>query len=200
MKVTMDAVNLKVYQQKAEEVTKVDAVKAAETKETAAAQKADTDSYVASNKDEEKVNTYKRNTSLVDQLKAEQAQIQERFLRTVRETITQQGKTAAQGDGIWKMIAQGNFTVDASTKAEAQAAISADGYWGVSQTSQRIVDFAKALAGTSPEMAKMARDAFEKGYRQAEEAWGGKLPGICGETYDEVMSLFDKWEQGTETD
>lgn len=197
MNVTMKAAELKTYEQKKEEVKKADIVKTADVEKTLQAA-ADTDTYVPSKKTEE-VNTYKKsNVSLAEQLKAEQSQIQERFLRTVRDTITQQGKTAVSGDGIWKMIAQGNFTVDASLKADAEALVSTDGYWGVSQTSQRIVDFAKALAGTSPEMAKMAREAFEKGYRQAEDAWGGSLPSICGQTYDKVMSLFDEWEN-TET-
>lgn len=40
-------------------------------------------------------------------------------------------------------LASGNFTVDAATKAQAQADIAEDGYWGVSQTSQRLFDFGK---------------------------------------------------------
>lgn len=204
MRVTAHAVELKAYQQKSDKVQKADSVglEAAAGEQAVKTQKAGTDVYVASGRDgEEKANTYsKGNVALAEQLKAEQSQIQERFLNTVRSTITQQGMAAAQGDGIWKLIAQGSFTADASMKADAQNAISADGYWGVDQTAQRILDFAQALAGTDPEMASVVKEAFLKGYRQAEEAWGGSLPDICGKTYDKVLELFDKWENGTEND
>ena len=35
------------------------------------------------------------------------------------------------------------------------------------------------------------RDAFVKGYKQAEKQWGGKLPDISQRTYDAVMKKFD---------
>lgn len=98
-----------------------------------------------------------------------------------------------QGDNLWKTIASGNFTVDAQTKADAQAAISEDGYWGVKQTSQRLFDFAQALAGDDPEKMKEMQAAIEKGYKQAEEAWGGSLPSISGETYKAVNDLFSAY-------
>ena len=36
------------------------------------------------------------------------------------------------------------------------------------------------------------RNAFKKGYEQAEKTWGGKLPEISRKTYDAVMEGFDK--------
>ena len=99
----------------------------------------------------------------------------------------------AKGDDFWKMMASGNYTVDAETKAEAEKAISEDGYWGVSKTSQRIFDFVQALAGDDPEKMKTMQAAVEKGFKQAEEAWGGKLPSISGETHDAINKLFDDY-------
>ena len=90
-------------------------------------------------------------------------------------------------------MASGNYTVDAQTKADAQAAISEDGYWGVSQTSQRIFDFAKALAGDDLDKMKEMQAAVEKGFKQAEEAWGGNLPSICGDTKSAIGKLFDDY-------
>lgn len=46
---------------------------------------------------------------------------------------------------------KGDFTVDAATKAQAQKDISEDGYYGVKQTSERLFDFASALAGDDVE-------------------------------------------------
>ena len=97
---------------------------------------------------------------------------------------------AAQGDNMWKLIASGNFTVDAQTKAEAQEAISEDGYWGVKQTSQRIFDFASALAGDDVEKMKEMQAAFEKGFKQATKAWGRDLPDISNDTHKAVTDLF----------
>ena len=36
------------------------------------------------------------------------------------------------------------------------------------------------------------KNAFLKGYEQAEETWGGKLPEISQKTYDAVLAKFDK--------
>ena len=87
--------------------------------------------------------------------------------------------------------------MDAKTKAEAQAAISEDGYWGVKQTSQRLFDFAQALAGDDPAKMEKMQKAIEKGFEQAEEAWGGSLPSISGETYKAVNDLFSEYYEKT---
>ncbi|MCR5775087.1 MAG: hypothetical protein K6G42_08390 [Lachnospiraceae bacterium] len=96
-------------------------------------------------------------------------------------------------DDMWKFLASGDFTVDAATKAQAQADIADDGYWGVEQTSDRILDFAKALAGNDPSKAQQLFDAFKEGYSQAEETWGDKLPDISQQTFDAVEKKFNEW-------
>ncbi len=121
-----------------------------------------------------------------------------RFTNMMMRTFQKQGITAAKGDDFWKQIASGNFTVDAQTKADAEAAISEDGYWGVKQTSARIFDFAKALAGDDPDKMKKMQDAVEKGFKQAEDAWGGSLPGICGDTKSAINKLFDDYYKENE--
>ena len=133
--------------------------------------------------------------ALVKSLKGDMENQTARFTNMVMQMFQKQGITglAVQGDNLWKTIASGNFTVDAQTKADAQAAISEDGYWGVKQTSQRLFDFAQALAGDDPEKMKEMQAAIEKGYKQAEEAWGGSLPSISGETYKAVNDLFSAY-------
>ena len=133
--------------------------------------------------------------ALVKSLKADMENQTARFTNMVMQMFQKQGITglAVQGDNLWKTIASGNFTVDAQTKADAQAAISEDGYWGVKQTSQRLFDFAQALAGDDPEKMKEMQAAIEKGYKQAEEAWGGSLPSISGETYKAVNDLVSAY-------
>lgn len=83
----------------------------------------------------------------------------------------------------------------AAAKAQAQADIADDGYWGVNQTSDRILDFAKALTGGDPDQIEKMREAFEKGFKQATGTWGKELPSISSRTYDAVMEKFDKWAE-----
>ena len=113
--------------------------------------------------------------------------------------MLQQGKAAGESGDMWKFLAGGEFTVDAQTKAQAQADISEDGYWGVNQTSDRILDFAKALASDDPEKADKMMEAFKEGYKKAEEMWGGKLPEISQKTYDAVLSKFEAWKNEAAT-
>lgn len=143
---------------------------------------------------------YKPNQKLVAQLKAEQAQIQAKFIQSVKDMLGKQGVKIAWADGkdnddFWKTIAGGEYTVDDETRSAAQEAISENGYWGVKQTSQRIVDFGKALVGGNPEKIALLKDAFTKGFNAATKSWGKALPSITGDTYDAVMDLFDQWEK-----
>lgn len=133
--------------------------------------------------------------ALVQSLKADLDNQMTRFTNMMTQMFQKQGITgaAAQGDNMWKMIASGNFTVDAQTKAEAQQAISEDGYWGVKQTSQRIFDFAYALAGDDPEKMKEMQAAVEKGFEQATKSWGRSLPSISQETHSAIGDLFDSY-------
>ena len=85
-----------------------------------------------------------------------------------------------------------NYNEEPATRLQAQQDISEDGYWGVNQTSDRIVSFATALTGGDPDKIEEMRAAFQKGYKQAEQTWGGKLPEISQRTYDAVLEKFDK--------
>lgn len=68
-------------------------------------------------------------------------------------------------------------------------------FWGAEKTAQRILDFAKSLAGDDEEALSTLRDAFEKGFGESEKIWGDKLPDVCQETYDLVQKGFDDWEK-----
>ena len=133
--------------------------------------------------------------ALVQSLKDDLDNQMSRFTNMMTQMFQKQGVTAAslQGDNFWKFMASGNYTVDAQTKAEAEQAISEDGYWGVKQTSQRIFDFAAALAGDDVDTMKKMQAAVEKGFEQAGAAWGGDLPSICGDTHTAVGKLFDEY-------
>ena len=133
--------------------------------------------------------------ALVQSLKADLDNQMTRFTNMMTQMFQKQGITGmtAQGDNMWRMLASGNFTVDAQTKAEAQQAISEDGYWGVKQTSQRIFDFAYALAGDDTAKMKEMQAAVEKGFEQATKAWGRSLPSITNDTHSAIGDLFDSY-------
>ncbi len=135
--------------------------------------------------------TGRGNPALVAQLKAELEHRQEEMLKLVRDMLGRQGKNVS-GDNIWRTLASGDFRVDAKTRAEAQKNIAEDGYWGVEQTSDRIVQFAIGLAGASPEMLDKMEAAFEKGYAEAEKKWGGALPSISQQTRSRVHEKFEE--------
>ena len=134
----------------------------------------------------------KPDAKLVAKLKADSDARISQMKSLVEQMISKQGQTLGKTDSIWSFLAGGNFTVDAATKAQAQKDIADDGYWGVDQTSSRIVDFAVALAGDDPKQLEKMRDAFKKGFDQATNTWGKKLPDISQRTYQAVMDKFDE--------
>ena len=135
---------------------------------------------------------YTQNTNLVNKMKADAEAHAKQLQSIVEKLMSQQGDTFNKANGIWSVLASGNLKVDAATQAQAQKDIAEDGYWGVEQTSDRIIDFANALTGGDPDKIEEMREAFKKGYKQAEETWGGQLPDISQRTYDAVMEKFDK--------
>ena len=141
----------------------------------------------------------KDNSAIVAQLKADAEARTKQLMDIVQQTISQQGKTLGQTDSIWSFLAKGNFTVSPEVKAQAQADIAEDGYWGVEQTSDRILDFAKALAGDDASKADELFNAFKKGFEKATGTWGSKLPSISQDTYIAVEEKFNSWKNESKT-
>lgn len=137
--------------------------------------------------------TYTQNTAMVEKLKADAEARTAQLKSLVEKIMTKQGHTIGTADDMWKFLASGDFTVDPAVKAQAQADIAEDGYWGVEQTSDRIIDFAKALTGGDPELIDEMQEAFEKGFGEATKSWGKELPDISQKTYDAVMEKFQAW-------
>lgn len=141
--------------------------------------------------------TYTQNAELVAKLKADTANRTAELESIVRKMLSKQGQVYGEANDIWSFLAEGKFTVSPEVKAQAQADIAEDGYWGVEQTSDRILDMAKALTGGDPDKIEEMRSAFEKGFKQATKAWGKDLPSISSNTYDAVMKKFDSWAEET---
>ena len=127
--------------------------------------------------------TYKMDTETVERLKSENEQ---RMANLVRQMLNQQ----IDKSNMWERLRTGQFTADAATIKQAQADIADDGYWGVEQTSDRLVQYATALTGGDPEKLDTMIAAFEKGYAAAEKAWGGTLPDLAQRTREATLKKF----------
>ena len=144
--------------------------------------------------------TAKKNTKVdsntIAKLKADADARLSQLQGIVEQLITKQGKTADNAS-IWSQFRQGvldgSITVDEATAKQAQQDISEDGYWGVKQTSERILDFAKALTGGDSSKIEEMRKAIEKGFSQAAKMWGDELPEISQKTHEAVMKGLDDW-------
>ena len=158
------------------------------------------DSAAVYEKSKNAVNDKKANKALIDKLKADEENRRTQLVNLAKDMFTKQGKAFTTADDMWKMLAKGDFTVDAKTAAKAQEDISEDGYWGIEQTSQRIFDFAQALTGGDEEKMDKMLNSFKTGFEQATKAWGKELPDISQKTYDSVIKKFDDYKASLSTD
>lgn len=87
-----------------------------------------------------------------------------------------------------------NVKSNTAFKLKFQNNISENSYWSVKNTSERIIDFAKAITENDSTKVDKAIEAFKKGYNQAISKFGGIVPAISQNTYDTVMKEFEKWK------
>jgi hypothetical protein len=141
----------------------------------------------------EDIGTYTVDRKKINEIKQDFARNTESFKKMVAAMLEKQGLKVNQ---VLKDLAEGKdveITVDSETQASAQEAISENGYYGVNKTSERIIDFAKALSGGDKSKIETLRNAFKEGFESAKEAFGRELPEISQQTYDKVMQGFDDW-------
>lgn len=138
--------------------------------------------------------------AIIAQMKADTEARMNQLTDIVKKMMAGQGNAfaLASGDDIWSFLASGDYTVTEAAKLQAQEDISENGYWGVEQTSDRILDFAKALSGGDVSKADELLEAFKKGYEQATAAWGKELPDITKDTYKAVEEKFAAWKAESE--
>ncbi|MCK4503029.1 MAG: hypothetical protein KAU22_08325, partial [Desulfuromonadales bacterium] len=98
-----------------------------------------------------------------------------------------------QEQGLELQFSTANTEVnfETMTPEEAQTLVAEDGYFGVDQTSQRIVDFAINGFGNDPSRLEEMKDAIDQGFKDAQQAFGGALPEISQQTYDAIMEKLD---------
>lgn len=157
----------------------------------AVAEKQKTDILELGSSVKENTGNYTVDRQKINQLKLEHERNSASFKEMVREMIEKQ-RAAALGI-LPENDALSEILVSSETQSAAAEAISENGYWGVKETSNRILEFAKTLSGGDPSKIEALKDAFQRGFDQAKKAFGGKLPEISQKTYDRVMEGFDEW-------
>ncbi|WP_455714158.1 hypothetical protein [Anaerosporobacter sp.] len=147
-----------------------------------------------------KSTTYTPNTELVSKLKADAERSTMQLRSLVEKLLLKQSSTYtfASDEEMYTLLREGKVEVDAQTAEQAKKDIAEDGYWGVEQTSDRIVSFAKALTGSDPDKADEMIAAFMKGFKSATKSWGDTLPDICQRTYEATIEKLNNWKNGTD--
>ncbi len=140
--------------------------------------------------------TYSRNK--LDKLQVSQLQDMQRkrtesFEQMIRSMLVKQGEKS-------NLTLFGHkLNVSVADSQKAAAAIAEGGEYSVDAVATRILDMAKALSGGDSSKIAELRSAVEKGFKAAGVDFGSKLPGICQDTYTEVMKRFDDWEKDART-
>lgn len=137
--------------------------------------------------------TISSNEDIIAKLQLETEQRTNQLYSLVQKMFNKQGITFNTSNEMFNILRSGNFKADPETIAQAKEDISEDGYWGVKQTSDRLVSFAQALSGNDPEKADKMIEAVKKGFDQATKTWGGELPSICKDTLDSTIKKLEEW-------
>lgn len=130
-------------------------------------------------------------SSIVSSMKKELSTKNAQLQNLVNELLGKQANKYTKLADLFK-----NIKADPATIAQAQKDIGEDGYWGVAQTSDRLVSMAQALSGGDATKADEMIAAMKKGFDQATEAWGDKLPSICQDTIDSAVKKLESWRDG----
>jgi hypothetical protein len=149
--------------------------------------------YEKSSKSSGKDPVYKQDTATISQLKADVERRTGQLRSLVEKMFLKQGQTLDDAN-MYKLLREGKVPVDAKTADQAKSDIAEDGYWGVNQTSDRLVSFAMALSGGDPSKADEMIAAVKKGFEQATKSWGAELPDISKQTLDATLKKLDDWK------
>ena len=134
--------------------------------------------------------------NIAKKMKAELNSKNQQLQNLVDQLLSKQANKYTSFAQLFEDVKNGKISVDPTTVAQAQKDIAEDGYWGAEQTSDRLVSMAQALSGGDTEKADKMIAAIKKGYEQATNAWGGKLPDICQRTSDLATKKLESWRDG----
>ncbi|WP_141049829.1 hypothetical protein [Aliarcobacter cryaerophilus] len=74
---------------------------------------------------------------------------------------------------------------------EATDLVGENGFFGITQTSDRVSNFVFSFAGDDLEKLQKGRDGIVKGFEEANKMFGGNLPEISYKTQERTLALID---------
>ncbi len=138
---------------------------------------------------------------IVKHLQGELSAKNQQLQNLVDQLLSKQANKYTKLCDLFQDIKDGKINVDPEVVEQAKKDVAEDGYWGIEQTSDRMVSMAQALSGGDSTKADEMIAAIKKGFDQAAEAWGGELPEISQKTVDAAIKKLENWRDGvTETE
>lgn len=97
---------------------------------------------------------------------------------------------------LYKMLGQQISATKSEMTTDATYNVSEEGAYGVGAVADNIMNLALAMAGDDPELLAELKEAVIKGFEMAglefdEDGNATGLPGVCIDTFNEVMNRFD---------
>ena len=78
------------------------------------------------------------------------------------------------------------------TQDEAKDLISDEGFFGITQTSNRVADFVFSFSGDDLELLQKGREGIVQGFEEAKKLFSGELPEISNKTQERTLALIDE--------
>ena len=111
---------------------------------------------------------------------------QKQAMEESRSTFSGQANTFRLSD-----IGYNGKPIGELSQSEASTLVSEDGFFGVTQTSERISNFVIGGGGDDLSKLQAGRSGMLQGFAEAEKMWGGKLPEISYATMQKALEKVD---------
>ena len=100
------------------------------------------------------------------------------------------GKGKIDDKNLYDIGYKGKPIMDLSPQ-EATDLVGENGFFGITQTSDRVSNFVFSFAGDDLEKLQKGRDGIVKGFDEANKMFGGNLPEISYKTQERTLALID---------
>jgi hypothetical protein len=101
------------------------------------------------------------------------------------------GKETQSGMSL-KNIGYEGKPITELTQDEAKDLVGENGFFGVTQTSDRVANFVFSFAGDDLELLQKGREGIVQGFEEAKKMFGGELPEISYKTQERTLALLDE--------
>lgn len=109
------------------------------------------------------------------------------------------GKTTIDGLSL-KNIGYEGKPITKLSQDEASELVGENGFFGITQTSNRVADFVLSFSQDDVDILKQGREGIVKGFEEAEKLFGGELPEISYKTQERTLKLIDEKIASLEND